>query len=228
MRVGVPLPIFRGDAEEALAVAHRAAEMGLDGVFAYDHLFSFDTMRGALSPTVVLAAVAAREPSLVVGTLVSRVGVRSRAELRDALETLLDAAPGRCVIGLGLGDETARREADQLGRPWPARAQRLDELATLVESFAARTEVWVAGTREDVVALARARGLTRNLWEASEGEVASAALDGPVTWAGVAPPTPGPHLDALAAAGARWAVCATRGVLADLAAWREKDSQKKS
>ena len=39
MKLGALLPTFRNGAADALAFADRAVEAGIDGLFAYDHLW---------------------------------------------------------------------------------------------------------------------------------------------------------------------------------------------
>ena len=60
MKLGVILPTFRDSAEDAFRAAALADERGLDGVFAFDHLWPIgDRERPALAPFPLLAAVAA-------------------------------------------------------------------------------------------------------------------------------------------------------------------------
>jgi alkanesulfonate monooxygenase SsuD/methylene tetrahydromethanopterin reductase-like flavin-dependent oxidoreductase (luciferase family) len=59
IRVGVVLPTFLMEAATALDVAVRSEALGLDGVFAYDHLFPIGRPdRPALPCLPVLGAVA--------------------------------------------------------------------------------------------------------------------------------------------------------------------------
>ena len=86
MRLGILLPTFRSAPRDALAAADDAARRGLDGVFAYDHLWPMGSPeRPALAPFEVLAAVAERQPALVVGPLVARVDEAALAALLGAL-----------------------------------------------------------------------------------------------------------------------------------------------
>ena len=60
MKVGVTLPQFGDEADAALAAARRAEELGLDGVFCFDHLWPMGRPgRPALSPEPLLGAMAA-------------------------------------------------------------------------------------------------------------------------------------------------------------------------
>ena len=61
MKLGVLLPTFRDGAEDALAFAGEAVDAGVDGVFAYDHLWPMGSpTRPSLAPFPLLAAVARR------------------------------------------------------------------------------------------------------------------------------------------------------------------------
>ena len=90
MKLGVSLPVFTADPARPLAVAARAHELGLDGVFSPDHFFPpifyppSGPERPALEAFSVLSAVAAREPGLAVGTLVARVTLRAPGDAREA------------------------------------------------------------------------------------------------------------------------------------------------
>ena len=104
MKLGVLLPTFREHAQEALDVASEADRAGLDGVFAFDHLWPMGSpLRPALAPFPVLAAVASRCPSLYVGPLVARVGLVATAKLVEQFTTLAVLAPGRVIAALGTG-----------------------------------------------------------------------------------------------------------------------------
>src|SRR5205823_3228175 len=83
VKLGVSLPVFTDDPSRAMAVADRAAALGVDGVFSPDHLFPpifyppSGPDRPALEAFTLLAAVSARHPELSVGTLVARVTLRA-------------------------------------------------------------------------------------------------------------------------------------------------------
>ena len=75
MKVGVVLPTFQSSPAAALEVADAAVAAGVDGVFAYDHLWPMGSpTRPALAPFPVLAAVAARHDALCVGPNRDRCG----------------------------------------------------------------------------------------------------------------------------------------------------------
>ncbi len=217
MKVGVILPTFRDDPADALAVAAAAEAEGVDGVFAYDHLWPMgQPARPALAPFPVLAAVAQATERLVVGTLVARVGLVAEEVLLAEFASLRLLAPGRVVAALGTGDHLSAAENLAYGVPYQPPDVRRDELARLAAELLRRGfPVWVGGGSAGTVARAEAVGAAVNLWDVPPDAVAAQAQRSEVTWAG---PSPGVEDDgaarerlsaqvpALARAGATWAV----------------------
>ena len=148
MRVGVVVPQFSDDAERALAAARRAEEAGLDGVFAFDHLWPLGhPERPALHGPTLLGALAAETRRVHVGSLVARVGLLPDAVLVHVLATLHRILGDRLVAGLGTGDEGNRAENAAYGVPFEPLARRRDRLIACcraLRGIGART--WVAGT----------------------------------------------------------------------------------
>jgi Luciferase-like monooxygenase len=224
MKLGIFLPTFEASAEPALEAAGAAAAAGLDGVFAYDHLWPMRTpTRPALAPFPVLAAVAARWPDLTVGPLVARIGLVSTAHLVEELTTLAELAPGRVVAGLGTGDQLSDAENDAYGLVRRGAQERREMLRESAAALRARTEVWIGAGGSATNAIASDLGLALNLWGVAPGDVAAAAAHGAVTWAGPLRSDPAGTLSALERAGASWAVV-TREVDPDvLVSWRREN-----
>ncbi len=218
MRLGVLLPTFRHSPADALAAADEAARVGLDGVFANDHVWPMDSPeRPAIAPFEVLAAVAQRQPSLVVGPLVARIGLVENDVLLGQCRALRVVADGRVVFALGTGDRLSRSENVAYGVPDATPDERrasLRELATSLTEEGA--EVWIGDGAPATRAIAASVGCTLNLWDAVPSRVAEAAQASAVSWAGPAPECDGAVDEvgtaelygALAAAGATWAVFA--------------------
>lgn len=230
MRLGVLLPTFRSSPRDALAAADEAARVGLDGVFAYDHLWPLGSPeRPALAPFEVLSAVAERQPGLVVGPLVARIGLVEDDVLLGQCRALRTVAGDRVVIALGTGDHLSREENLAYGLryllPAERRASLRDVAKALVDEGA---EVWIGDGAPATRVIAGALGCTLNLWDAAPAAVAEAAAHGVVCWAGPTPTREGAVdevaaaalVDALAAAGATWAVFAPQMPIALLAALR--------
>jgi hypothetical protein len=212
LRVGVTLPTFRDDAV-ALAAARRAEELGLDGVFVFDHLWPMGAPdRPALSAFPVLGAIAATTHRISFGPLVARVGLVPDAVLVAELLSLDQMAPGRLVAGLGTGDAKSAAENLAHGIPFGSPDERRAALrAVATHVLAGGVPVWVGGGAPATTELAVDVGAALNLWDAPPATVARLRTRGEVTWAG---PVPGDvariveRLEELAGAGATWAVYA--------------------
>ncbi len=219
MKVGVTLPQFRDEADTALAAALRAEELGLDGVFCFDHLWPMGQPgRPALSLGPLLGALAATTSTIAIGTLVARIGLLPDEVLVDVLCGVQAISGGRLVAGLGTGDTLSREENEAYGIPFEAAAVRRQRLATVATAVrAAGAPVWVGGGRPEMVALARATGAAVNVWQVDARPVVGLAAQGvEVTWGGPVGDTVAEAtatLAAVAAAGASWAVCAWPGSL---------------
>ncbi|HEX2039072.1 MAG TPA: LLM class flavin-dependent oxidoreductase [Acidimicrobiales bacterium] len=215
MRVGITLPQFREDAETALGVARHAEAIGLDGLFAFDHLWPIGRPdRPALHMLPFLGALAVETERVVVGSLVARVGLFPDAVLVNGLRTVARmAGEDRFVAGLGVGDRLSRAENEAYGVPFAPVAERVASLVTSCRELrAAGVPVWVGGRSTAVQEVAVAEADALNLWQSPVEEVA--ARRGTVlTWAGQVGPDDDVRslLAGLRDAGATWAVCAPIG-----------------
>ena len=228
-RVGVMLPTFRDSPDDALRIAAEAEELGIDGVFVYDHLWPMGRPdRPALSPFPVLGAIAARSARLWLGTLVARVGVVPDEVLIAEFATLAHLAPGRVVAGLGTGDRLSFNENRAYGVALDSAADRRAEVGECARALLDRgLTVWIGGTSAATVAVAESVGAVPNFWQVPPGRIAAQAIRSEVSWAGMAAPADGAGLDAsallvvarpLAEAGATWLVFGWPVALAELAA----------
>jgi hypothetical protein len=230
MRLGVLLPTFRDSPADALAAADEAVRVGLDGVFAYDHVWPMGAPeRPALAPFEVLATVAHRQPALVVGPLVARVGLVAEEVLLAQCRALRVVAGERVVLALGTGDKLSRAENVAYGVPDATPDERRASLARLATTLTGEgAEVWVGDGAPATRAVAATVGCTLNLWNALPADVAAASGNSTVSWAG-----PGPERDgaidepglaalvlALEGAGSTWAVFAPQVPIAMLGALR--------
>jgi alkanesulfonate monooxygenase SsuD/methylene tetrahydromethanopterin reductase-like flavin-dependent oxidoreductase (luciferase family) len=214
MKVGVTLPQFVDSADIALDAARRAESLGLDGVFCFDHLWPLGQPgRPAISSGPLLGAVVASTTRIAVGTLVARIGLLPDPVLVESLISLGSLSGGRLVAGLGTGDRLSRPENEAYGLPFDSadrRRARLEAVATEVRGRG--VPVWVGGNNPDMLALFRSAGIAVNLWECETSEVEELAASGvEVTWAGPVGRDRAAidgRLEALARAGATWAVCA--------------------
>ncbi|HEY5104725.1 MAG TPA: LLM class flavin-dependent oxidoreductase, partial [Acidimicrobiales bacterium] len=143
MKLGVLLPTFRDNADDAFTTAREAEDAQLDGVFAYDHLWPMGSPeRPSLAPFPVLASVAAQCPRLFVGPLVSRVGLFSTATLVEQYLTLEALAPRRVIAALGTGDKLSAAENTAYGLVYASADTRRELLKETIVALAPSIEVW--------------------------------------------------------------------------------------
>jgi alkanesulfonate monooxygenase SsuD/methylene tetrahydromethanopterin reductase-like flavin-dependent oxidoreductase (luciferase family) len=220
VKIGVLLPLFQNDADGALALAERAERAGLDGVFAFDHLWPVGSPeRPALAPMPMLSAVAAHF-SLSVGTLVARVGLVGDAKLVEQFMTLEATAPGRVIAGLGTGDDLSKDEHDAYGIGYPSAGERRRLLGDAVAALAPVMDVWCGAGSALTNAVAREHGVALNVWGVPAQIVRAESANGPVTWAGPLDSDAASTLSALDEAGATWAVVSAPAPIEELEKWR--------
>ena len=181
--------MFTDDPARPLAAAARAAAAGYEAVFAPDHLFPPGRPdRPSLEPFSVLAAVAARHPTLRVGTLVTRASIRPAGLLAKQGAALDHLSAGRAILGIGAGDSTSKAEHGAFGIPFRPALERVALMEETVEAlralFAGATwggglhvppllgpllppgdpELWIGGRSEPVLAAAARRADAWNGW----------------------------------------------------------------
>ena len=212
MRVGITLPTFRTDAA-ALDAARRAEDLGIDGVFVFDHLWPMGApTRPALSAFAVLGALAASTRAVHFGPLVARVGLVPDDVLVAELLSLHRMAPGRLIAGLGTGDRKSAAENLAYGIPFAPPDERRAALRAVAGAVAAEgVPVWVGGGSTATTELAAEVGVAVNLWEGQPAALAALAPRVEVTWGGPVPggvPEIAGRLSEIRRSGASWAVCA--------------------
>jgi alkanesulfonate monooxygenase SsuD/methylene tetrahydromethanopterin reductase-like flavin-dependent oxidoreductase (luciferase family) len=182
VRVGLTLPSFRDDPGPALAVATAAERAGLDGVFAYDHLFrraADGALRPALELLALMGAVAAETNRITIGSLVARATMRPPAVLAQGLDTVARiAGRERLIAALGSGDEQSRDEMERFGLGFGTVADRVQALRDTVETVRDRGyPVWVGGRDPVVRELAAAHADGWNRWGGSAATFREQARD---------------------------------------------------
>ncbi len=223
MRLGVILPTFRDTVDDAFEVAGRCEEHGIDGVFAYDHLWPMGSpTRPSFAPFPVLAAVAARFASLSVGPLVARVGMVGSTHLIEQFRSLASIAPGRVIAALGTGDVKSRDELEGYGLTLMSADQRRREMELVARTLRDEMPVWIGAGAAATNELARRLDVTLNVWDVDGDRLASHVARGTVTWAGPARENLPGLLDELRVVGAHWAVLAPGVDIAALAQWRAR------
>lgn len=222
MRVGVVLPTFHSDAARVIRLARAAEDVGLDGVFLYDHLWHIGKRdKPALHGPTLMAGVAAMTSRLKIGSLVARVGLQRNEVLARMMATTDRVAPGRVIAGLGIGDGLSRDENETYGIEFAPRPGRLAEMVACSRAIRAEgIPVWVGGASDAVWEIAAGEADAVNVWDVEPSTVERAALvaqPAEVTWAGLVRMSAGreaisDRLRALAGAGATWAIAAIVGM----------------
>ena len=205
MKLGISLPVFSADVSRPLAMADRSAVLGVDGVFTPDHLFPpvfyppSGPDRPALEPFTLLSAVAARHPSMAVGTLVTRVTLRPAGLLAKQAAALDAMTGGRAILAVGSGDRASLPEHETYGIAFPPVADRLrllEESITAMRALfegrawpggelvppmdrplapAGAPELWVGGLSEAVIAIAARTADAWNGWGQDPATFAASA-----------------------------------------------------
>jgi len=124
--------MLTGPLEARRALLARARAAGLDHVFVADHV-SFHTGFG-MDGIVQAATVAALEPELGVQIGVYLLALRHPVPVARALATLCESAPGRIVLGVGVGGED-RHEIEICGVDPRTRGRRTDECLEVVRGL---------------------------------------------------------------------------------------------
>jgi hypothetical protein len=169
VKLGVLLPTFR-DGERRPGHGSRGTSAGLDGVFAYDHLWPMGSRprERHFAPFPVLAAVATSAPtSCARSPRRAHRHVSTLEQLVELFSTLSALAPGRVIAALGTGDELSKAEelAYDLGYPHvPTSVGR--GCATWRLSCSRRRPCGSGRVPRRPTPLARELGATLNLWGA--------------------------------------------------------------
>src|SRR5260221_8357667 len=135
-----------GPAGWLASVARNAAQAGLQGIALMDHLIQIPQVGRAWEPIaepwVTLGMLAGLEPDLRLGTLVTPVTFRAAGILAKTVATLDALSGGRAFCGIGAG--WWAREHAAFGLPFPAAADRLDQLESAIETL---RPLWQPGAR---------------------------------------------------------------------------------
>jgi FMNH2-dependent dimethyl sulfone monooxygenase len=137
LRVGILLPLFGSTSAELRDAARRAEAAGLDDVWVSDHLLSVpDPTVPVLEGWTTLVALAGATERVGLGTLVLSATFREPGVLARSVETLVDAAGPRLVLGLGAGWLASEHEAFEL--PFPSHAERIARLERTLDAVRER------------------------------------------------------------------------------------------
>ena len=134
VRIGVTLPQFTGDAGAFRSGARRAADLGFDSLWVFDHLWPLggDRDRPILESWSTLGYLAEMTEDITIGTLVTRASLRHPVLLAKAAATVAAVAPGRLVVALGSGDDLNQAENQAFGASYFTGAERMEHLVATV------------------------------------------------------------------------------------------------
>jgi hypothetical protein len=131
-----------GDPNLVVELAERAEASGWDGFFLWDHL---NAWREPISdPWVMLGAVATRTERITIGPLIVPLARRRPQKVALEAATLERLAPGRTVLGVGLGapDDFTKFGEDA---DWRVRARKVEESLATIREALPDLPVWVSG-----------------------------------------------------------------------------------
>src|SRR4051794_21121514 len=130
MRFGLYMPNSGATGDVALVtdLAVRAEAAGWDGFFLWDHLVG---RLPALDPWVALAAAAVGTERIALGPMIVPLARRRPQKVALEAATLSALAPGRFILGVGLGapDDFTRFGEDA---DWRVRSRKVDEGVALL------------------------------------------------------------------------------------------------
>lgn len=181
VRIGAFLPTFGGNERrtgpEIAAFARRAEELGLDSLWATDHLLHGSVFYGVpwLDPILALTYAAAVTTRVRLGTSILVVPTRHPVVLAKELSTLQALSGDRYVFGVGTGwDE---REFEAVAMRKAERGARTDESLDLVPRLLAGEAVTFSGrfTTLDDVEIGPAMPRPMPVWVAGGSQLPHAA-----------------------------------------------------
>ncbi|HVX44901.1 MAG TPA: TIGR03619 family F420-dependent LLM class oxidoreductase [Mycobacteriales bacterium] len=141
MRLQVVLPneSTRVEPGQIIQLAQQAEALGYHAVWLPDHLLPPGeygaTYGGVYEPLILLTAIAAVTERIELGTSVLILPLRHPVLVAKQVTTLERLAPGRVVLGVGIGWD--RTEFGNLGSDFRSRAARTDESLDLIRHLVA-------------------------------------------------------------------------------------------
>lgn len=143
LKFGIYLPTFSKTLEARelyeynLKVTKLVEDVGMDSVWAVDHLHAFDTVEkvekslNILESTTTLSALAAQTRRVYIGTSVLSAPFRNPALLAKIAATIDIISNGRLILGIGAG--WRKDEFEGYGFKWEDTTTRLRRTAEAIE-----------------------------------------------------------------------------------------------
>jgi alkanesulfonate monooxygenase SsuD/methylene tetrahydromethanopterin reductase-like flavin-dependent oxidoreductase (luciferase family) len=140
LKIGIQLPEVEREVRwtELRQMAELAERIGLDSVWAGDHLLYRGDGRQPTGPWEVwstLAAVAAVTERVEIGPLVASASFHNPAMLAKKASTVDEISDGRLILGLGAGWNEVEYAA--YGFPFDHRVSRFEEAFTIIRTLLA-------------------------------------------------------------------------------------------
>jgi len=137
MKFGAVLPIWQLTVAEAEALAVRAEELGVDGVFVPDHILAKPATTqhyGAHwpDPFALLAFLAGRTRRIHLGSSVIVLPYRNALVAAKSAATVDQASGGRFIFGVGVGWD--QEEFKDLGLPFHRRGRMSDDYIRAIKA----------------------------------------------------------------------------------------------
>jgi probable F420-dependent oxidoreductase len=137
MNYGVVLPIWQLTIAEAESLTLRAEELGLDGVFAPDHILAKPATTQHYGghwpdPFSLLAYLAGRTRRIRLGASVIVLPYRNALVAAKAAATVDQASGGRFIFGVGVGWDEA--EFVDLGLPFRERGKQSNDYIRAIKA----------------------------------------------------------------------------------------------
>ena len=137
MKFGAVLPIWQLTVAEAEALAVRAEDLGLDGVFVPDHILAKPATTqhyGAHwpDPFALLAFLAGRTRRIQLGASVIVLPYRNALVAAKSAATVDQASGGRFIFGVGVGWD--QEEFTDLGLPFRRRGRMSDDYIRAIKA----------------------------------------------------------------------------------------------
>ena len=137
MKFGAVLPIWQLTVAEAEALAVRAEDLGLDGVFVPDHILAKPATTqhyGAHwpDPFALLAFLAGRTRRIKLGASVIVLPYRNALVAAKSAATVDQASGGRFIFGVGVGWD--QEEFVDLGLPFHRRGRMSDDYLRAIKA----------------------------------------------------------------------------------------------
>lgn len=139
MKFGLSLSNNQGieDVRDIVQLAVRAEELGLDSVWASDHVFNVSYVlerigdRPYYDPLTILTYVAAKTQRIALGTSVLVLPYHQPMRLAKAAATLDVMSGGRLLLGVGVG--VIEQELNAMGSPYAERGAITDETIVILK-----------------------------------------------------------------------------------------------